>query len=107
ETELKFSHGTVPDQKFDQTKVWADPIIGARLRGRIWEKWFAVVFGDVGGFGLASHLTWQAFGGVVYEFSDRRVRKVGCRARRADYEEGGFKFDVVQHGPIIGLGIRF
>lgn len=107
DTELKFSGGVLRPRKFDGTQAWADPVAGARLRGVLSAKWSAVLLGDVGGFGAASDLTWQAFAGIAYQFSERWSLKIGYRAIGVDYESGGFKFDVIQHGPLLGLGIRF
>lgn len=107
DSELKFSGGVLPAQKFSGTKAWADPVAGARLRGVLSGKWSGVLLGDVGGFGAASDLTWQAFAGIAYQLSERWSLKAGYRAMGVDYESGGFKFDVIQHGPLIGLGFRF
>jgi opacity protein-like surface antigen len=108
DTELKFtSGGVVPTQRFSETTAWADPIVGARLRAALSGKWFASLVGDVGGFGLSSDFTWQVFAGVGYQLTDRWSLKVGYRAIGVDYESDGFRFDVVEHGPLIGLGFRF
>jgi opacity protein-like surface antigen len=108
DTELKLtSGGVVPTQRFSETKAWADPVVGGRLRAALFGKLFASLFGDVGGFGVASDFTWQVFAGVGYQFTDRWSLKVGYRALGVDYESDGFRFDVIEHGPLIGLGVRF
>ena len=99
--------GVLQTRRFSDTQAWADPVLGTRLRVSLTDKWFAVVAGDVGGFGAASDFTWQAYGGNDYQFNERWSLKVGYRALGVDYENSGFKFDVVQHGPLIGLGIGF
>jgi opacity protein-like surface antigen len=65
------------------------------------------VLGDVGGFGVGSDLTWQAFGGVSYDINETWSIKAGYRALATDYENGGFRLDAVSHGPVVGLGVRF
>jgi opacity protein-like surface antigen len=65
------------------------------------------VLGDVGGFGIGSDLAWQAFGGITYEINDTWSLKAGYRAMGVDYENGSFKLDVISHGPVVGVGIRF
>lgn len=104
-TELKLS-GTQSAELSD-TKTWADPVLGGRLHGKIGQKWFVTALGDIGGFGVSSHLTWQAFGGVGYEFNNTWSLKAGYRALGVDYRTSGFTFDVVEHGPLVGVGIRF
>ena len=65
------------------------------------------MLGDVGGFGIGSDLAWQAFGGITYEINDTWSLKAGYRAMGVDYENGSFKLDVISHGPVVGVGIRF
>jgi opacity protein-like surface antigen len=79
-------------------------VVGARLRAALWGKWFASLIGDVGGFGLSSDITWQAFAGVGYQISDRWLLQLGYRALGVDYRSNGFRFE---YGPLLGLGIRF
>ncbi|MBX3301009.1 MAG: hypothetical protein KF693_02210 [Nitrospira sp.] len=104
-TKLKLS-GTQSVELSD-TNAWADPVVGGRLRAKIWQKWFVRAFGDIGGFGVSSHLTWQGFGGLDYEFGQACSLIVGYRALGVDYRPSGFTFDVVEHGPLVGLAIRF
>jgi hypothetical protein len=108
ETELKLtSSGVVQTQRFGGTKAWADPVVGARLRAPLVGKLFAAVIGDVGGFGVASDFTWQAYAGLGYQLTDRWSLKVGYRALGVDYESDGFRLDIIEHGPLIGVGFRF
>ena len=107
DTELKFTGQDLDGRKFDQTKAWADPIVGARLRAVLYGKWFVSLIGDVGGFGLNSDVTWQAYLGVGYQINERVLLKAGYRAIGVDYRSSGFRYDVVEYGPLLGLGIRF
>lgn len=107
DTELRFGGGVLPARRFRDNDTWADPVLGARLRGRLSERWFATLLADVGGFGLASDLTWQAFAGVGYQISETWSAKLGYRALGVDYESDGFTFDVIQHGFVLGVGIHF
>jgi opacity protein-like surface antigen len=107
DTELKFTGQELDGRKFDQSKVWADPVVGARLRAVLYGKWFVSLIGDVGGFGLNSDVTWQAFAGVGYQITETFVLKVGYRAIGVDYSKDGFRYDIVEYGPLLGLGIRF
>lgn len=107
DTDLKFTVGRLGGRRFEDTKAWADPIVGGRVRVGFGDQWSAVLLGDVGGFGAASDLTWQVFAGIGYQFTERWSLKVGYRALGVDYESGGFLFDVIQHGPLVGVGFRF
>ena len=46
-------------------------------------------------------------GGGGYRFTDSFSVVLGYRAAGVDYENDGFVYDVVQHGPILGAVFRF
>ena len=46
-------------------------------------------------------------GGGGYQFTDSFSAVIGYRAAGVDYENDGFVYDVVQHGPILGAVFRF
>lgn len=94
----------------DQNENWFDPIIGARAGVGILDRWQIGVEGDFGGFGVGSDFTWQALGLVGYRFEAfglRQTLQIGYRALDQDYDNGNFKWDVLQHGPVIGLTTKF
>jgi hypothetical protein len=70
-----------------------------------------IVRGDVGGFGIGSDLTWNLVGTFQYYLSRAVSLDVGYRAFDIDYDEGSgatlFKFDVLMHGPRLGVVFRF
>ncbi|MBN8644309.1 MAG: hypothetical protein J0L61_03600 [Planctomycetes bacterium] len=93
---------------------WFDPIVGAKLVLPLSEGWHFALNGDVGGFGAGSDFTWSATGVFGYDFHIGQSRAcvfAGYRAIGQDYSEGSgneeFTWDVVQHGPLIGLSLRF
>jgi len=86
---------------------WVDPIIGIRGQADLGDHWFFRYNGDIGGFGVSSELTWQAFAGVGYRVSESVAVAVGYRGLGVDYNEGSFSLDSVTHGPVIGLEVRF
>lgn len=86
---------------------WADPIIGIRGQADFAERWFFRYNGDIGGFGVSSDLTWQAFAGIGYRVSDSVAIAAGYRGIGMDYSEGSFFLDTVTHGPVLGVEIRF
>lgn len=86
---------------------WADPIIGIRGQADLSDKWFFRYSGDIGGFGISSDLTWQAFAGFGYNFTPNVSTAIGYRGLGIDYSKDAFSMDVVSHGPVIGFEIRF
>ena len=61
----------------------------------------------IGGFGVSSDVDWDVMGGIGYDFNTTFIMVAGYRALGVDYSHDGFAFDVVQQGPILGLGFRF
>lgn len=93
---------------------WVDPIVGAKLGLPLAERWRFELNGDVGGFGVESDLTWSATAVFGFDFSLFGLPATvlaGYRAMGWDYSQGTggdeFTFDIVQHGPILGLSVRF
>ena len=61
----------------------------------------------VGGFGIGSHLTWDTFGALGYQFNNSISTVAGYRHLEMDYERKGIVFDAALSGPVIGMTIRF
>lgn len=94
----------------DRSRNWVEPFVGARANIDLGEDFVLQVRGDVGGFGLGSDFAWQlaAVIGWQFEMFDMDAALfVGYRALAQDYEEGSFEWDVIAHGPILGLGFTF
>jgi hypothetical protein len=94
----------------DRAENFFDPIVGLRLASALSENWEALAAADVGGFGVGSDYSWNVQGYLGYRlsvFGAPAVLQVGYRALHQTYEDGGFKWDVTQHGPIIGLMFAF
>lgn len=94
--------------------TWIDPVIGLRLRHQFTPSQDIVLLGDIGGFGLQSNLTWQAFAGynAVWQLTGYQLAAVvGFRALGVDYSSsaGGAvnSVNLVLYGPIVGGSIRF
>lgn len=92
---------------FSRDKAWADPLIGARFEAPVGEDFFFRALGDVGGFGVASDLTWQTIAGFGWRFSATGDVLLGYRAIGTDYQDGNFSYDVTAHGPVLGLEFKF
>lgn len=108
--EVELSGGPVNLPQADRSESFVDPIIGVRIGSGLSENWLAFVSADVGGFGVGSDYSWNIQGYVGYRmtmFSIPTVLSVGYRALHQKYEDGDFKWDVTQHGPILGMIYTF
>jgi len=89
------------------TESWVDPIIGARFQTELPSNFFFRTVGDVGGFGVSSQFTWQAMAGLGYSFHEHGNLLLGYRALGTNYTNGGFTYDLIAHGPVLGYEFRF
>jgi hypothetical protein len=112
--ELKLSGPLIDRVSSASTKDLIDPIIGLRANQRLTQKFSWSLRGDIGGFGISNNSTdfsWQAMGLLGYDLSRRCSLWGGYRALAYDKEDGSgankHGADVVLHGPILGLEIRF
>ncbi len=106
---LEIDDRRTPNRDFDESDSisWVDPIIGARLGVNLSEKFFGFASGDVGGFGVSSEFTWQALAGFGYRVTENGSLLLGYRAIGTDYTHGGFTYDLVASGPVIGYEYKF
>jgi hypothetical protein len=92
------------------TQDWFDPLIGANLTCPLSETVSLKARADLGGFGVGSDLTWQAFPYLDWQLSERCSLQAGYRWVFNDYEHGSgankFAYDVMTQGPQIGMTIR-
>jgi hypothetical protein len=94
---------------------WLDPVIGARMRYTVAPGHELVLRGDIGGFGVGSDFSWQAIGAYDFELGTYQgitfSGVIGYRALYVDYVQGEgrqrYEFDMLQHGPVLGLSARF
>jgi len=90
-----------------ESKAWVDPFVGFRARCQLWDHGYVVARGDIGGFGVSSDLTWNAFGALGMDLNERTSVEIGSRYLSVDYQSGGFHYDVATRGPYIGVNIGF
>ncbi len=94
---------------------WIDPVVGLRLRHQFAPGSELTLSGDVGGFGVGSQFTWQAVGAYRWTFAKTHSAiwsaMLGYKALYADYSKGSgdtlYTYDMLQHGPIVGVSARF
>lgn len=97
----------------DDTKRrdWFEPFVGLRAGVNLGEGWSLLLRGDIGGFGIdGSHLSWQTVAAVGYNwrFDGWSLGLLaGYRALGQDYSDSGFTWDMITHGPVIGMTAAF
>jgi len=111
-TSLKGDLGLpAPLPDVDQRKDWLDPFFGARWIWRLTDKWDLRLRGDIGGFGIGSDLTWNAYGLIAFKPWKHVGFGGGYRALYQDYSTGSgshrFSYDATMYGPILGLDITW
>ncbi len=93
------------------SKSWAEPFVGTRVRLDLSDHWAMELRGDVGGFGVSgSQFSWQAAALVGYrwDFETWSIAAFGgYRAIGQDYTNGDFTWDMIVNGPILGAEMSF
>jgi len=112
--DLKVNPSIIPGSaSTDMNQDWIDIVVGANWLYEFSPDWSVKVRGDIGGFGLESDFTATAALGFEYSISDLMSLDVQYKATWADYEDGEqgkrgyFSYDVVTHGPLVGLKFKF
>lgn len=90
-----------------ESERWIDPLVAARLRGDITPDWSALLYADVGGFGVGSDATWQAVGSLNYRLNDALYLSAGYRHLAVRYQDNGARLDIEMSGPLLGATWRF
>lgn len=100
----------------EKKKEWTDPFLGVRLHADLDERWNIFAEGDVGGFDVGSKLSVNAQAYLGYRttfFNQPTILRAGYRVYYTEYESDDFtgrskfRWDVTQHGPVVGFSMRF
>jgi hypothetical protein len=93
------------------SESWFDPTVGLRYVAPLGEKWVFNGAADIGGFGVGSDFTWYWAANIAYRMTPWAQIYAGYRYVDFDYESGEgrdrFKFDMAQHGPLVGFRFEF
>jgi hypothetical protein len=89
------------------SESWADPVFGVRFIAPFSQKWSFFGYGDIGGFGIGSNITYQAIAGLRWQFSKVVSAKLAYRYLYQDYEDDDFIWDMSYFGPLLGIGFSF
>jgi hypothetical protein len=107
DTDVAFAGGPLAGVSGSDGDTWVDPLVGLKGRLDLGDRFYLSAWTMAGGFGVSSDFMWDAWGGLGYEFNNHISAILGYRGTGVDYENDGFVYDVIQHGPIIGAAIRF
>lgn len=88
-------------------KDFVDPILALRANVTLAPQWSAILYADVGGFGVGSEQTSQILATLNYQVNDQLYVSGGYRQLNVDYRDGGTRLDVTMAGPILGATWRF
>ena len=108
DTTVSVEGGLLGSRERSDGDTWVDPLIGAKGRFDLSPQILSHQLGDGGRLRrLVGLHVGPAWGGAGYQFNNHLSAVVGYRGMGVDYENDGFVFDVVEHGPVIGAVIRF
>jgi hypothetical protein len=97
--------GPLPVLIGNESQTWVDATFGVKMRYNLSPEWFLTAWGMAGAGGSDYH--WDLLGAVGYQFSPTWSVSVGYRAIAVDYKSARFSYDMIQHGPILGVTARF
>ena len=101
-------HGIVVDVSASVSKTWIDPIAATRIIAPLGGKFGLSLYGDIGGFGIGSKLTWQGIATATYQINHKMTAGLGYRYFKINYHDNdGFRYNVAQSGPILSLRTVF
>jgi opacity protein-like surface antigen len=100
--------GQLLDLSASVSKTWFDPIVATRVSAPLGGKFGMSLYGDIGGFGVGSDLTWQGIATVNYQVSRKMTVGLGWRYFKINFDDNdGFLYNVAQSGPILSLRTVF
>lgn len=92
-------------QVASRNQSWVDGVVGVRGIYKLSENVRLTGIAFVGG--ISSKYEWDVFASIGYDFTKNWSAFVGYRALGVNYRNDGFVYDVVQHGPLVGISARF
>ncbi len=86
---------------------WTDPLIGARYRHALNDRWTLTTMGNVGGFDVGSKFQWEALAQLSWSWTDTVSVAGGYRHLDVEFQEGREVIDLILTGPYIAVGFNF
>ena len=103
QTKLAFT----PGPNLEGSTDFVDPVIGLRAIFHVTPDLKFILMGNVGGFGVGSEFSWEAFAGVEWRITPCFSLDAGWAVLSIDSEAGSNDFDFTLSGPAIGATFRF
>jgi len=99
----------------DMSKNFWMGFIGARHVGPLFgaEKWMMIIRADMGAFDTSGRLTWRANIGADWRFAKRWDLVLMYKWLGVDLKKGEpgdsdyYYYKATEHGPVVGVGVRF
>ncbi len=105
-THITFQPRILPLVDVEDSKNWADPIVGAAGVANLSPRVFVLGRFDAGGFGVGSDFTGRVFGGAGFKVKPRVALIGGYRYLRVDYVNEGFIFKTTMSGIVLGAKFK-
>jgi len=106
-TRLTLNEGLLAARTLKPSANWVDPVLALRYTRNLGGGWGASFYGDVGGFGAGSEVTWQLLGTINYQVTDSIALRAGYRHLQVDHRRRGTDIDIGLSGPVLGASFRF
>ena len=97
----------VSSRTFSKTESFVDPIVGFKGKFELGKKWYLPYYFDIGGFGVDSDVTLQAFAGIGYRFCDWFSAVLGYRYLYYDFGDSKLVKDLNLYGGTLGFSFTF
>jgi hypothetical protein len=104
-TEIDIDGGRFDGRSFSDSATWVDGMVGLRGGYAVTPSLFLSGWAFVGAGG--ADLDWDLAATFGYRFNESLTALAGYRGLGVDYDRNGFAYDVVQHGPVVGLALQF
>jgi len=86
---------------------FVDPVVAVRFNSHLAERLSLIAYGDVGGLGIGSDLTWQGVATLNYRAGRAVYLSAGYRHLYLDRQAGGASFKGSLSGPLAGVTLAF
>lgn len=105
ETTISLNGGLIGNLSRSDEGNWVDGLAGVKGSYAFTDTVYVTGWGMIGAGG--ADLDWDVLGAIGYKFSDTISAEAGYRAQGVNYSNDGFTYDMIQHGPILGMTIKF
>lgn len=105
DSKLGFSGGLLDGRQAKDSATWLDAVAGIRGTHQLSGNYYVDGWLLMGGGGADKD--WDIAAMVGYRFNERFSAVAGWRALGVDYSHGGFSYDAIQRGPILGAVFKF